>query len=56
MGHMPHDKGETSHQTALASKRKGIRHFPLKLCHQSNERRFHMFPSNFEKVPDQGEG
>ena len=40
MGHMPRNKGETSHQTTLAGKRAGIRHFPSKLLeHIRNEAR-----------------
>ena len=31
MTHMPRNEGETLHQTALAGKREGIRHFPSKL-------------------------
>ena len=31
MTHMPRNEGETSHQTALAGKQEGIRHFPSKL-------------------------
>ena len=31
MTHMPRNEGETSHQTALAGTREGIRHFPSKL-------------------------
>ena len=31
MTHIPRSERETSHQTALAGKREGIRHFPSKL-------------------------
>ena len=34
MGHMPRNEGETLHETALAGKRAGIRHFPSKLLEQ----------------------
>ena len=34
MTQMPRNKGEISHQTALAGKREGIRQFPSKLCYQ----------------------
>ena len=59
MTHMPRNEGEiSSHQTALAGKREGIRQFPSKICdqirmHQSKvNKRFDMVPGNFEKVPD----
>ena len=34
MTHMPHNEGETSHETALAGKREGNHHFPSKLLKQ----------------------
>ena len=53
MAHMPRNEGETSHQTALAGKREGIRQFPSKICdqirmHQSKvNKRFDMVPGYF---------
>ena len=56
MTNMPRNEREASHQTALAGKREGIRHFlrscAIRECQSKINKRFEMVPGNFEKVPD----